>query len=129
MGAQRSNCVGLSVIPIRQVCDDIGATLRALRFYEDRGLIAPKRQGTDRLYSKEDVERLRTILKLKSFGLSLREIRGVLQSPGDGPHGLTAELCKTLLDRLSARKAAVDIALDELQRFQFAHASDGAPGT
>ena len=102
-------------IPIRQVCDELGTTLRALRFYEDRGLVAPRRQGSHRLYSAHDVERVRTILKLKSFGLSLREIRQLLRSPGKGPYGLTAELCESLIAILAAQKAALDNALAELQ--------------
>lgn len=115
IGVPHSNYIASPEIPIRQVCDELGATLRALRFYEGRGLVAPRRHNTQRFYSTQDVERLRTILKLKSFGLSLREIRELLRSPGDGPYGLTAQLCKTLIDRLSAQKAVVDTALEELE--------------
>ena len=54
-------------------------------------------------------------MKLKSLGLSLREIRELLRSPGDGPYGLTANLCKELIERLSAQRDAVEAALAQLR--------------
>ena len=110
------------LLTITEVARRSGVASSALRFYEDRGLIAPRRHNRQRLYSAQDVDRLRTILKLKSVGLSLREIHELLQSPGDGPYGLTADLCKTLIDRLSAEKAWLNTALEELQLF-----SSGTP--
>ena len=108
----------INFFTIRQVCEQFGVTLRALRFYEASGLIAPKREPRRRFYHKQDVERLRTILKLKSFGLTLREIRELLQSPGDGPYGLTAKLCEELMERLTTQQAAAESALAYLERFQ-----------
>ena len=96
---------------IREVCDELGVTLRTLRFYETKGLIAPKRKKRQQSYDTKDVERLRTIVKLKSLGLSLREIRGVLQSPADGPYGLTANLCEEVFKRLSVQRAEAEAGL------------------
>jgi len=44
---------------ITQLCEEFGVTARALRFYEDEGLISPKRQGLSRIYSWRDRARLR----------------------------------------------------------------------
>src|SRR5665213_2457948 len=60
---------------IRQLCLEFKCTPRALRFYEDRGLLAPARQGLNRVYSYKDRARLQLILRGKRVGLSLAEIR------------------------------------------------------
>ena len=110
-------------LTIREVCEEVGVTLRALRFYEAKGLIAPKRENMHRFYQTKDVNRLCKIVKLKSFGLSLREIRELLRSPGDGPYGLTANLCNELIERLSAERDAVEAALAELRDLELQSAS------
>lgn len=55
-----------------------GVTLRALRFYEDKGLINPVRQGTTRLYTRRDRARLTLILRGRKIGFSLREVKQLL---------------------------------------------------
>lgn len=55
-----------------------GVTLRALRFYEDKGLINPVRQGTTRLYTRRDRARLKLILRGRKIGFSLREVKQML---------------------------------------------------
>ena len=74
-------------LTIREVCDELGVTLRALRFYEAQGLVAPKREPRRRFYYTSDVERLRSVMRLKSVGLSLREIRELLQHRAMGLMG------------------------------------------
>ena len=110
-----SSTADAGFLTIREVCQELGVTLRALRFYESKGLIAPKRKTRQRFYHTRDVERLRTIVKLKSLGLSLREIRELLQSPGDGRYGLTASLCEELIERVSAQRDAAEAALAYLR--------------
>lgn len=63
---------------IRELCDAFEVTPRALRFYEDQGLLAPLREGQRRLYSPRDRARLTLILRGKRFGFSLAEIRELL---------------------------------------------------
>lgn len=63
---------------IRQLCNEFRVTPRALRFYEDKGLLAPERQGLNRLYASRDHGRLQLILRGKQVGLSLAEIRDLL---------------------------------------------------
>ena len=106
-----SDPADVGFLTIREVCGELAVTLRTVRFYEAKGLIAPRRERRRRLYSTSDVERLRTIVKLKPLGLSLREIRELLQSPGDGPHGLNANWCKELFGRLSAQRSEAEAGL------------------
>ena len=61
---------------IRQLCNEFKATPRALRFYEDKGLLAPQRSGgggLQRVYSARDRARLNLTLRAKRLGLSLSE--------------------------------------------------------
>ncbi|MBV8840465.1 MAG: MerR family transcriptional regulator, partial [Alphaproteobacteria bacterium] len=60
---------------IGELSREFGVTLRALRFYENKGLITPQRDGLNRLYSQGDRTRLALILKGKKLGFTLGEIR------------------------------------------------------
>src|SRR5438045_9614518 len=64
-----------SAFTIGELSREFGVTLRALRFYENKGLISPQREGLSRLYSKGDRTRLALILKGKKLGFTLAEIR------------------------------------------------------
>lgn len=64
---------------IGDLAKEFGITLRTLRFYEDRDLIHPKRQGLNRIYSRRDRGRLRLVLLGKQIGLSLKEIKEMLE--------------------------------------------------
>jgi DNA-binding transcriptional MerR regulator len=66
------------VFSIQQLSQEFGVTPRALRFYEDKGLIAPARRGTRRLYSDRDRTRLRLALRGKRLGFSLEECREII---------------------------------------------------
>ena len=63
---------------IRQLCREFDVTPRALRFYEDKGLLAPERRGTSRIYSGRDRARLQLILRGKRVGFSLAEVAELL---------------------------------------------------
>jgi DNA-binding transcriptional MerR regulator len=63
---------------IRQLCLEFRVTPRALRFYEDKGLLSPAREGLNRVYHNRDRARLQLILRGKRVGFSLAEIREML---------------------------------------------------
>ena len=63
---------------IAALAKEFGVTPRAIRFYEDEGLLAPTRQGTNRIYSAGDRARLGWILRGKRLGFSLGEIKELL---------------------------------------------------
>jgi DNA-binding transcriptional MerR regulator len=60
---------------IREMAREFDVSLRTLRFYEDRGLLTPRRQGSSRFYDGEDRRRLEAILEGKKLGFTLVEIR------------------------------------------------------
>ena len=63
---------------ITELAREFGLTTRAIRFYEDHGLIAPKRAGRNRVYGNRDKVRLKLTLRGKRLGLSLSEIRELI---------------------------------------------------
>nr|WP_193222013.1 MerR family DNA-binding transcriptional regulator [Amylibacter sp. SFDW26] len=67
-----------AVLTIRQMCDKFEVTARTLRFYEDKELIAPIREGQKRLYTKREQVRVNLILQGKRFGFSLENMRELL---------------------------------------------------
>ncbi|MBL0899324.1 MAG: MerR family DNA-binding transcriptional regulator [Reyranella sp.] len=66
------------IYSIAELSREFAITPRTIRFYEDEGLIKPRRQGTTRLYSAGDRTRLGWILRGKRLGFSLAEIRELL---------------------------------------------------
>jgi len=105
---------------IRQLCLEFKCTPRALRFYEDKGLLAPSRQGLNRVYSYQDRARLVLILRGKRVGLSLAEIREILQlyDKGDGGAKQNAKALTRFKERivaLEAKRKDVDEAIAELR--------------
>src|SRR5262245_21347759 len=63
---------------IGELARDAGVTLRALRFYQNKGLLTPRRNGSARLFTHEDRDRLDLILQGKRLGFTLTEIREML---------------------------------------------------
>ncbi|PXA97643.1 transcriptional regulator [Nostoc sp. 3335mG] len=107
---------------ISDLCTEFGVTARALRFYEDEGLIAPERRGTARIYSHRDRARLAWILRGKRVGFSLAEIREMidLYDVGDGrkvQRQVTLERCLDRIALLEAQKRDIDAHIEELSQF------------
>jgi DNA-binding transcriptional MerR regulator len=105
---------------IRQLCLEFKCTPRALRFYEDKGLLSPARQGLNRVYSYKDRARLQLILRGKRVGLSLAEIREILQlyGKGDGGAAQNAKALRKFRERIVAfeqQRADIDEHLTELR--------------
>ncbi|WP_293808860.1 MerR family DNA-binding transcriptional regulator [uncultured Bosea sp.] len=111
---------------ISDLARDFGVTLRTLRFYESRGLIAPSRSGMTRIYSARDRARLALILKGKQLGFTLVEIRAMLANEdkkgGAGDAGasvgglqLSREQIVEQLDLLRSQRAEIEGAIAELE--------------
>jgi len=64
---------------ISELAKEFGVTTRTLRFYEDQGLLSPKREGTNRVFSARDRVRLKLALRGKRLGFSLAEIRELFE--------------------------------------------------
>jgi DNA-binding transcriptional MerR regulator len=105
---------------IRQLCVEFRCTPRALRFYEDKGLLSPARDGMNRVYSYKDRARLQLILRGKRVGLSLAEIREILDLyvVGDGGLQQAAKSLRKFRERIVAleqQKVDIDNAIEELR--------------
>lgn len=105
---------------IRQLCQEFDCTPRALRFYEDKGLLAPARDGLNRIYSARDRARLALILRGKRVGLSLTELREILdlyELPDGGLRQNAASLYKfrEKLVAMERQRADLDSAIAELR--------------
>jgi DNA-binding transcriptional MerR regulator len=104
------------------MCADFGVTARALRFYEDETLLAPERRGTQRLYSPRDRARLAWILRGRRVGLSLADIKELLDlyDLGDNRHTQrlkTIERCSEQVDKLKRQRVDIDATIAELETF------------
>ena len=107
---------------IGEMCDAFDVTARALRFYEDEELIAPERRGTARLYTDRDRARLTWILRGKSVGFSLNDIRELLDLYDVGDQQYTQMLatrdrCRERVEALHRQKKDIDATIAELEEF------------
>ena len=104
---------------VSQLARQLGVTARTIRFYEDKGLIAPSRAGTTRVYTGRDRARLMLILRGKRLGFSLREIKEYLDLYDVDPSQeaqvkqLLAAVRKRVA-RLQEQRAALEQSLAEL---------------
>lgn len=111
-------------LTVTQLARELGITARAIRFYEDKGLIAPHRAGTTRVYTARDRARMILILRGKRLGFSLREIKEYLdlyRTDHDGQaeqvRALIAALSRRLAD-LRDQQRALTQAIMELEEAQ-----------
>lgn len=87
---------------IAELAEEFGVTHRTIRFYEEKGLVTPRRKGQKRLYSPADRVRLKLILRGKRIGMSLRESVEVIDmyQPGSG----NREQLQALLARVGEKR-------------------------
>lgn len=106
---------------ITELCREFGISLRALRFYEDKGLLAPRRINGARVYTRRDRARLSLILRAKAIGSSLSEIKQYLDLYGDQGEGRAQQLGYVIertdqeIADLERKRAQIDETLAELR--------------
>lgn len=107
------------MLGIQEAANLLGVTMRTLRFYEDKGLIAPQRAGTTRIYSKREIGRMQLILRGKRLGFSIREIKEFLDLYNVDPEHneqmrqLIAKVSERITD-LRKQQKAIEQTLGEL---------------
>ena len=106
---------------ITQLCTEFAISPRALRFYEDKGLLAPRRVNNTRVYTRRDRARLSLILRAKAIGSSLAEIKHYLDLYGAHGEGRAVQM-RYVLERtskaiaeLEQKRAHIDASLAELR--------------
>ena len=107
---------------ISDLTAEFGLTARALRFYEEEGLVSPSRAGLARVYSLRDRARLAWIVRAKNVGFSLSEIRELidLYDLGDGraeQKRMAIMRCREKVEQLTHQRADLDAAIAELSGF------------
>jgi DNA-binding transcriptional MerR regulator len=105
---------------VTELAAQLGVTARTLRFYEDRGLISPRRLGTTRVYTHRDRARMVLILRGKRLGFSLRDIAEYLDLyDADTTHTEQLRALKqavaSRIAQLEEQRAALDETLAELR--------------
>ncbi len=106
---------------IGEMCDEFDVTPRTLRFYEAKELIAPKRDGTRRLFTRACRARMKLILMGKRFGYSLEEIRQLLDLYYIGDQQVTQirrsyALGLERLARMEAQRDELDAAIRDFRQ-------------
>ena len=105
---------------ISQLAREFEVTPRALRFYEDKGLLTPRRDGMNRVYSHRDRGRLQMILRGKRVGLSLIEIKEILDLYKVDQRAQAQTMLKRFKARvvaLEAQREDVDAAIEMLHGY------------
>lgn len=104
---------------IGQLCREFGATTRALRFYEEQGLLSPGRRDSARIYTYKDRARLILILRGRRVGLSLAEIRDILDIyEEEGEAAQSAEALRVFRKRVEALEAQKREVEDSIERLR-----------
>ncbi len=106
---------------ITQLCREFGVTPRALRFYEQKGLLHPARRGWTRIFSHRDRARLKLILRGKRVGFTLAEIKEMLDlyNIKDGQLAqlqLASRKMKERLVALRQQRVELEEAISDLER-------------
>lgn len=106
---------------ITELCREFGISLRAIRFYEDKGLLKPRRINGTRVYTRRDRARLTLILRAKAIGSSLAEIKHYLDLYGSHGEGRVQQMRYVLsrtdeaIAELEQKRAHIDATLAELK--------------
>ncbi|MER8458798.1 MerR family DNA-binding transcriptional regulator [Mesorhizobium sp. M1300] len=114
-----SSEAGEELVRIGEMAKKYGVTLRTLRFYEDKGLLNPQRDGSTRLYTRRDRARLKLILLGRKVGFSLRDVKQMMDLYD--PNGSNTKQLRLALDKsekqlahLQKQRALIDDAISEL---------------
>lgn len=122
--------IGDQPLGITDLAKQFAISPRAIRFYEDKGLLSPQRINGGRAYTRRDQVRLSLILRGKAIGMSLAEIEHIMELYGQQGEGKTRQL-EYLISRidaaaaeLAARKQHIEATLSELSMIRAEMARD-----
>ena len=120
VASHRDDATG-ALFGIAELCAEFGISARAIRFYEDKGLLSPRRINGARVYTRRDRARLALILRSKAIGAPLSEIKHYLDLYGTRGEGREKQM-RFVLDRTTAaiealeqKRAHIEATLAELR--------------
>ena len=100
------------MLTVTELAHELGITPRAIRFYETKGLLNPRRAGTTRIYTHRERGRLQLILRGKRLGFSLTDIGDYLDLYDADP--TQHDQIMMLLDKINTRIAALEVQKTDL---------------
>lgn len=108
---------------IRELAQEFDITTRTLRFYEEKGLLCPKRQGHNRIYTAADRTRLKLILRGKRLGLSLEESADIIRmyDPQTNNHKQLQALVQKIREKrlaLEKQRHELDLMIVDLKDWE-----------
>lgn len=101
---------------ISDLARELDITTRAIRFYEEQGMLAPQRRGLERIYSVRDKVTLKLILRGKRIGFSLAECRELIELYD--PSGGNQKQLRTMLGKIDERRGQLEQQLLDIQQMQ-----------
>lgn len=106
---------------ITKLAEEFGVTSRTIRFYEDKGLVSPEREGLTRVYSRSDRARLKLILRGRRLGFSLQDMKKMIElyDPSQGSMDqlkFTLQKCEDQLEKLKSQRTDINEAISELEQ-------------
>ncbi|MFT5209819.1 MAG: DNA-binding transcriptional MerR regulator [Flavobacterium sp.] len=98
---------------ISELAKEFNVTTRTIRFYEDKGMLTPTRQGLTRIYNAADRTKLKLILRGKRLGLTLDESFDIIDmySPGKS----NADQLQTLISKIQERRLRLEQQMQDLE--------------
>ena len=123
MAPQGGTRAGERLLTVTELAADLGVTPRAIRFYEDKGLIEPGRVGATRVYTPRERARMLLILRGKRLGFSLAEIKDFLDLYAVDPRHLEQKRALLIgvrkrIDALEEMRVSVERTLAELRNVE-----------
>ncbi len=106
------------LLTIGEMARAFDVSQRTLRFYEDRGLLHPRRDGSSRLYGAQERRKLELILRGKRLGFTLTEIIGFVAENGSGALALDRDQIALQIAHLERQRESLDAAISELRATQ-----------
>ena len=106
---------------ITALAEEFGVTSRTIRFYEDKGLVSPAREGLTRVYSRGDRARLKLILRGRRLGFSLQDMKKMIELYDPSQESMeqlkfTLQKCEDQLQKLKAQRTDINEAIVELEQ-------------
>ncbi|MBX8486559.1 MerR family DNA-binding transcriptional regulator [Pseudomonas cichorii] len=101
---------------ISDLARELDITTRAIRFYEEQGMLSPERRGLERIYSPRDKVTLKLILRGKRIGFSLAECRELIELYD--PHGDNQKQLHSMLGKIEERRGQLEQQLLDIQQMQ-----------